>query len=134
MARAPRSPPRSPHADWGVSKTMRPGQRGAILLTRQYGAQLVCVRYRESEDGDLRVTTIELVVERAVVQKRLAALVSFKIRPHEHALLREACRRGATFDAKTQLWRLPRQEVLRMGLRHRIAMSVEQMLREQVPR
>jgi hypothetical protein len=108
-------------------------QRGAILLTRQYGAQLVCVRYREDRDGDLRITTVELIVERAVVQKRLAALVSFKIRPHEHALLREACRRGATFDAKTQLWRLPRQDVLRMGLRHRIAVSVEQMLREQVP-
>ena len=128
------SPRRPPHADWGVSKTMRPGQRGAILLTRQHGAELVCVRYRESRDGDLRITTIELVVDRAVVRKRLTALVSFKIHPHEQALLREARRRGATFDPKTQLWRLPRQDVLRMGLRRRIAVSVEQMLREQVPR
>lgn len=134
MACASRSPTRSPHADWGVSKTMRPGQRGAIGLTRQYGTQLVCVRYRESRDGDLRITTVELIVERAVVQRRLAALVSFKIHPHEHALLREAHRRGATLDPKTQLWRLPRQDVLRMGLRRRIAVSVEQMLREQVPR
>lgn len=132
MARATPSPPRSPHADWGVSKTMRPGQRGAIQLTRHYGAQLVCVRYRESRDGDMRITTVELVVERAVVQKRRDALVSFKIRPDEHALRRDARSRGATFDPKTKLWRLPRQEVLRMGLRHRIAISVEQMLREQV--
>jgi hypothetical protein len=134
MARATRSPTRTPHSDWGVSKTMRPGQRGAILLARQYGAKLVCVRYRESRDGDLRITTVELIVERAVVQRRLDALVSFKIHPHEHALLREAHRRGATLDPKTQLWRLPRQDVLRMGLRRRIAVSLEQMLREQVPR
>ena len=134
MPRPTPSPRRSRHADWGVSKTMRPGQRGAILLTRKHGADLVCVRYRESQDGDLRITTVELVVDRAVVQKSRTAVVSFKIHACEQALLREARRRGATLDPKTQLWRLPRQDVIRMGLRHRIAVSVEQMLREQVSR
>lgn len=119
---------------WRVTKTMQPGDRGTIRLMRQYGDPLVCVRYRTSGTGEERLTTVELVVERAVIRKRTDEIVSFKIKNSEAGLRREAMRRGARFDPKTRLWKLPRHEVLSLGLRHRIAISPEQLLREEMSR
>ncbi len=53
-----------------VARTMGPGQRGAIKLTRRYGAALVCVRYRVSPRGRTRYTTVELLVDRRPVRAR----------------------------------------------------------------
>ncbi len=113
---------------------MQPGARGALRLMRLYGDQLVCVRYRTSGTGEERLTTIELVVERTMVRKRGNQIVAFKLRDHETRLRREALRRGAWFDAKTGLWKLARHDVLSLGLGHRIAMSQEELLREEVDR
>lgn len=119
---------------WRVTKTMQPGDRGAIRLMRQHGDALVCVRYRTSGTGEERLTTIELVVERAVIRKRHDDIVAFKIRAKEDRLRREALRRGAVFDPATRLWKLPRHEVISLGLRDRIAISPEQLLREEMDR
>jgi hypothetical protein len=43
-------------------------------------------------------------------------------------------RRGARFDPKTKLWKLPWHEVLSLGLHHRIVVSPDQLLREEVSR
>jgi hypothetical protein len=110
---------------------MRPDQRGAIKLTRAYGESLLCVRYREDASGGERKTTIELVVERVVIQKRKDPIVLFKIKHDEEDLRRAAKAKGATFDGKTKMWRLSRREVLRMGLRNRIAVPVDELLQEQ---
>lgn len=119
-------------ARWPVAKTMRPPQRGAVKLSRTHGPALVCVRYRERPDGTERLTTIELVVDRAVIQKRHDPVVSFKIKPDEVALQRLAQAKGATYDHRNDMWRLPRSEVLRLGLRHRIAVTLTQLAQEQV--
>jgi hypothetical protein len=111
---------------------MKPDQRGAIKLARVHGNQLLCVRYRENADGDERLTTIELVVERAVIQKRADDVVSFRIKPGEVELQAIARSKGAIFDGKTKMWKLKRREVLRMGLRHRIAMPLSQIFQEHV--
>lgn len=113
---------------------MQPGERGAIRLARDYGEQLVCVRYRTSGSGEERLTTVELVIDRAVIRKRTDEIVSFKIKHNEAALRREAVRRGARFDPHTRLWKLPRHEVLNLGLRHRIAVSPDELLREEMHR
>jgi len=65
--------------EWRVAKKIKPRQRGALKLTRSYGAELLCVRYRENTDGTALLTTAELVVERTVIQKRDDPIVSFKI-------------------------------------------------------
>lgn len=119
---------------WRVTKTMQPGERGAVRLVREYGDQLVCVRYRTSGSGEERLTTIELIIERAVIRKRTDQVVSFKIKDNEVKLRREAARRGGWFDAQTGLWKLPRHEVLSLGLGHRIAVSPDQLLREEMVR
>lgn len=118
--------------EWRVAKKIKPSQRGAIKLARSYGSELLCVRYRENADGTERLTTIELVIERAVVQKRDDPVVSFKIRHDEVELRQQAMRRGAKYDAVNQMWLLRRSEVLRMGLKTRIAVSPEEWLQEQV--
>lgn len=118
--------------EWRVTKKIKPGQRGAIKLSRSYGQALLCVRYRENHDGTERLTTIELVIERVIIQKRDDPIVLFKIRSDELALRNEAMRRGAKYDPIRRMWRLSRSEVLRMGLNNRIAVTPEELLREHV--
>lgn len=123
---------RSPIDNWRVSKRMKPSDRGALKLARKHGEELLCVRYRESEDGTERITTIELIVERTIIQKRDDPVVSFKIRMNETDLRALAQAKGAVYDPVNHMWKLKRSEVLRMGLRGRIAVTPEQLLQEQV--
>ena len=118
--------------EWRVAKKIKPSQRGAIKLARSYGTELLCVRYRENPDGTERLTTVELVVERTVIQKRNDPIVSFKIRQDELELRRQAMARGGKYDGKNYMWKLPRSEVLRMGLKSRIAVTHDQLYQEHV--
>jgi hypothetical protein len=115
-----------------VAKKTKPSQRGAIKLSRTYGPDMLCVRYRENPDGTERLTTVELVIERSVIQKRVDPVVSFKIKPDEQDLRAKAMALGARYNGKNHMWRLRRSEVLRMGLRSRIAVTAEELLQEQV--
>jgi len=117
---------------WRVAKKIKPNQRGAIKIARTYGSELLCVRYRENPDGTERLTTVELVVERVMIQKRDDPIVSFKIKHEEVDLRRLAQSKGATYDGKNQMWNLVRSEVLRMGLRTRIAVTIDQLSQEHV--
>jgi hypothetical protein len=118
--------------EWRVAKKIKPSQRGAIKLARSYGTDLLCVRYRENPEGTERLTTVELVVERSVIQKRDDPIVSFKIRQDELDLRRQAMARGAKYDGKNYMWKLVRSEVLRMGLKSRIAVTSAELDQEQV--
>ena len=115
-----------------MAKTIHPTQRGAIKLARLHGKELLCVRYRENADGTERLTTVELVVERVVIQKRNDPVVFFKIWREEIDLRRQAMAKGARYDGRKYLWTLRRSEVLRMGLRNRIVPIAAQPRQEQV--
>ena len=117
---------------WHVAKKIKPTQRGAIKLARLHGRELLCVRYRESPDGTERLTTIELVIERVIIQKRDDPIVSFKIKQDEIDLRRQVMASGAKYDGKNFMWKLRRSEVIRMGLRDRIAVTANQLYQEQV--
>lgn len=118
--------------EWRVAKKIKPSQRGAIKLARSYGTELLCVRYRENPEGTERLTTVELVIERTVIQKRDDPIVSFKIRQDELELRLQAMARGAKYDGKHYMWKLPRSEVLRMGLKSRIAVTHAELYQEHV--
>lgn len=105
---------------WRVSKKMRPGERGAVKLSRAHGPQLLCVRYRESPNGHERLTTIELVVERVPVQKREDPIVVLRIAFGETTLRQEALERGGKWDSALKLWKLRLSAVRKMGLEQRI--------------
>ena len=44
-----------------IRSTVRPEQRRARRLRAQYGARLVCVRYRHDTQGKGRYKTVELI-------------------------------------------------------------------------
>jgi hypothetical protein len=46
-----------------VRTTLAPGQNGTKRLLRQYGDQLVCVRYRYDKLRGKRLKTIELIID-----------------------------------------------------------------------
>ncbi|MCI0389708.1 MAG: hypothetical protein MOB07_13230 [Acidobacteria bacterium] len=56
-----------------TTRKVAPGQKGAKKLLKQYGARLLCVRYRYDATQGKRFKTVELIIEEA-------ALVS--ARPH----------------------------------------------------
>jgi hypothetical protein len=122
----------APLDEWRVAKKLKPSQRGAIKLARSYGSELLCVRYRENPDGTERITTVELIIERAVIQKRDDPVVAFKLRHDETDLRTWAKSQGARYNGTTQMWHLRRSEVLRKGLKSRIAISFTELLQEQV--
>ena len=47
-----------------IKATILPGQNGTKQLLRQYGEQLVCVRYRYDKARLKRFKRVELIVER----------------------------------------------------------------------
>ena len=46
-----------------IRRTLLPGQKGAKKFRDQYGAKLLCVRYRYDAERQRRFTTVELIVE-----------------------------------------------------------------------
>ena len=48
-----------------VTKSLEPGQPGAVRLTQKYDDELLCVGYRQDGLGLVRYTTVELIVDEA---------------------------------------------------------------------
>lgn len=46
-----------------VKSTLTPGQKGTKQLTKEYGEQLICVRYRYDSSRLKRYKTVELIVD-----------------------------------------------------------------------
>ena len=78
------------------------------------------------------MTTVELIVERVVIQKKDDPVVSFKLKQEELQLRRLAMSRGAKYDRRNFMWQLRRSEVLRLGLKSRIAVTEQDLSQEQV--
>jgi hypothetical protein len=116
---------------WRIAKKIKPSERGAIKLARTHGSELLCVRYRENADGTERITTVELIVERAVIQKREDPVVAFKLKSEESELRQMVQAKGGRYDGRRHMWKLRRSEVIRLGLRSRIAVTVDQLYQEQ---
>ena len=104
-----------------VSKTIQADGKGAIKISRKYGDSLVCVRYHVSPDGNERITTVELELERSQIQKKLNPTVTVKIYASESALIGIAKMKGARYNAKTRLWRISKNDAQAMGITDRIA-------------
>lgn len=47
-----------------VVRTIAPGKKGSLRFLREWGKQLVNVRYRRDSDANEWVTTIEIIVDR----------------------------------------------------------------------
>jgi hypothetical protein len=54
-----------------TEKKILPGRPGSKKLSKQYGDDLVCVRYRYDPELDVRLKTVELIIERKPSEKRV---------------------------------------------------------------
>ncbi len=106
--------PACPALDAQVIKRIRPGQPGSRRLQHRYGPALVCVRYRESENGQTRFTTVELIVDQGPPRRQ--PMVRVDIRYNDAATRRQAMALGAEWDEATKTWRMPRRAAIQLGL------------------
>jgi len=106
-----------------VAKTYGPDQNGAKRFARRHGEQLVCVRHRLSDDGSVRHTTVELLVESTPVASRARTLVAIRIGPSDKntRTLLMAC--GAQWVPKEKYWLLPRMVAKNLRLLKNIVPS-----------
>jgi len=110
-------------------KKVLPGQRGTRGLLKKYGSRLVCVRYRYDEKRQLKVKSVELVIDQQPWrrnQKRIPANKTVLIRVaygevHIGRLVRNA---GGIWNKRRRLWELPYGEARALGLEERIVSEV----------
>ncbi len=105
-----------------VVKTLWPGQAGTVKLSRRYGDALVCVRYRHDGKGEVRYTTVEVMIDQAPLPKVFAHhdTQSIHLAHTETALRVQAIRHGAKWDEELKLWRLTTAAVKALGLESRL--------------
>lgn len=106
-----------------VRTTLKPGQKGTLQLTREYGDRLICVRYHYDPVKRMRYKTVELIVDERPWQPPEPG-------PYDHVLVRISCRetqlqtalreRGARWDRSEKAWRTLWTVVQELGLERRV--------------
>ena len=110
-------------------KKVLPGQRGTRGLLKKYGNRLVCVRYRYDEKRQIKVKSVELVVEEQPWRRNQNRIPANKIvlirvaygEIHIGRLVRNA---GGIWNRSRRLWELPYGEARALGLEERIISEV----------
>ena len=104
-----------------VTKTLWPGQAGTLKLMHLHGTPLVCVRYRRDANGLRRYTTVEIVVDTAIVKSDKAKRQMFDVAIafEEQSLRTLAKKHGAKWSPERKMWTLSGQAVQALNLVHR---------------
>jgi len=114
-----------------VRQTLKPGEPGTRKLAARFGDKLVCIRYRVDAVRQRRYTTVELIVDEAVLATRRMhspsssvpdrnPMVGVRIFYRESALRGKAKSEGAIWRPRQKLWEMPLQTARRLGLGNRI--------------
>ena len=123
-----------------IRTVLQPGKRGTKSLVKEYGSQLVCVRYRYDYLKKKRYKTIELIIneepwepllphpdeERArTVDKGYSIEDKVKVRItwDEKALQNKVKLYGGIWSPKDRVWLINEQDAINAGLRDRIVDS-----------
>lgn len=109
-------------------KKLKPGQDGTKSLLRQYGEQLLCVRYRYDEVRQMRHKTVELIVESTPWQPPVPAvppntMVGLRVGVNEGDLQDKIRQAGGHWHRGRKLWELRYDQALALGLKARIEPS-----------
>ncbi len=115
----------APHASSIARKKLHPGQAGTRKLLAAYGEKLVCVRYRYDAENKRRIKTIELIIEETPWEPNpqkipVNKIMHLRIKYGEIALGKQVRAAGGKWNREKQIWELPYQEVLKLGLSERI--------------
>ncbi len=102
-------------------RKMKPGQPGTKQLLEQYGAQLVCVRYRYDAQRRKRLKTVELVVaesEWVPPKHRFAPdeIVWVRIGFVERVQQQRLRAAGGKWDDRRCVWQLRYDAAVKLGL------------------
>lgn len=107
-----------------VAKTYPPGKDGAKRFARRFGGQLVCVRHRLTDDGGMRYTTVELLVEVTPVAKRGRSQIAVRIPATDQHTRRLLIACGARWQPKQRYWLMPHLLAKHLDLlQHRVPVS-----------
>jgi hypothetical protein len=106
-------------------RKVAPGQRGAKRLLDQYGAKLICVRYRYDGQRQKRCKTVELIIEEAPWTPPPAhianeTLVGLRVAFKEVELQRRVKQAGGKWNPTRRVWELRYDQVVALGLKDRI--------------
>ncbi len=107
-----------------VKATLPPGANGTKTLLRQYGDQLVCVRYRYDKRKHKRYKTVELIVEEKDwtpgTLTRPGERVFVQVGYNETELRELLKSRGAYWNPDKKAWHVTYRQVVELGLERRM--------------
>ncbi len=106
-----------------VIKKLARGVRGSKQLTAQYGEDLVCIRHRIDPTGTRRITTVELVVGNATIQRRPSPLVDVFVKVQERDLQAKVKAAGGRWENREGVWRMRRATAVALGPSSRAKME-----------
>jgi len=121
-----------------IRTVLKPGKRGTKALVKEYGSQLVCVRYRYDYANNKRYKTVELVISEEHWQPPIPLhpdedrpkqldkdysiedKVKVRIDWDESMLQKKAKQYGGIWSPKDKIWLLNTHDAINAGLAHRI--------------
>lgn len=105
---------------------LKPGQKGTRRLSEQYGERLLCVRYRYDELRQMKLKTVELIVEeRPLTRPRFKddELVPLAVAYTETGLREQLRRLRARWEPQRKVWLVPFGAIRGTELEARIVAS-----------
>ena len=107
---------------------LKPGQKGTVRLMEQYGDKLLCVRYRYDEIRQVRMKTVEIIVDERPcdpnMRHRDRDIVAVMV-PFSKIALRDKLKAaGGRWNPEEKIWRV------QFGAIRNDAELVERILRE----
>lgn len=107
-----------------VKAKLKPGENGTKALLKEYGDQLVCVRYRHDKLKHKRYKTVELIIEEKdwIPDTLIPATRRVYIRiGYGETELRELIKQaGGYWNPDKKAWHLAYRSVIEFGLEKRI--------------
>jgi hypothetical protein len=109
---------------------LKPGQKGRKRLVEIYGDSLVCVRYRYDAVEEIRLKTVELVIEKKPwkpPQRKFAdeTRVPVRIAYSETELKALAKNAGGRWNPDEKVWYVPYGKIRRTALEKHIVLDAE---------
>ncbi len=103
---------------------LKPGQKGTMRLVEKYGKALLCVRYRYDEIRNVKLKTVEIIVDEKPMQRpryKDCDMVPVSV-AFEETELRELLKKiRAQWEPQIKMWFAPYKLVRGTPLEDRIA-------------
>lgn len=90
---------------------LKPGQKGTIRLVEEFGEKLLCVRYRYDEKRQVRMKTVEIIVDERPcdpnMRHRDKDIVAVMV-PFTKIALRDRLKAvGGRWNPEEKIWKVP---------------------------